>query len=59
MTNYMSKYIKNLSSISEPLRLLERKDIEWHWELPQRTAFQQIKNILANAPTLRYFDINK
>ena len=35
MTNYMSKYIKNLASLTEPLRLLERKDIEWHWENKQ------------------------
>lgn len=32
MTNYMSKFIPNLSTIAEPLRQLERKDVIWHWQ---------------------------
>ena len=31
MVNYHGKFIKNLSQLSNPLRLLEKKDIAWHW----------------------------
>ena len=32
MVNYLSKFLPQLSTITEPLRVLERKDTEWHWE---------------------------
>ena len=31
MVNYMAKFIPDLSTISEPLRQLERKDVQWEW----------------------------
>ena len=31
MVNYHGKFMKNLSQLSEPLRLLEKKDVAWHW----------------------------
>lgn len=32
MITYLQKFIKNLSTLTEPLRILEHKDIAWHWE---------------------------
>lgn len=40
MANYLSKFIPNLSNISEPLRILDRKEVQWHWEDQQEKAFQ-------------------
>ena len=31
MVTYHSKFIDNLSKISEPLRILEKKGVAWHW----------------------------
>lgn len=31
MINYLAKFIPSLATIAEPLRQLERKDVEWHW----------------------------
>jgi len=32
MVNYLSKFLPNLSTVIEPLRCLDRKDVPWHWE---------------------------
>lgn len=32
MINYLSKFIPNLSEIAAPLRQLDKKNIEWHWQ---------------------------
>ena len=46
MVTYVAKFIPNLSEISEPLRILERKDIEWHWDETQQKAFEKIKELV-------------
>jgi hypothetical protein len=32
MVNYLSKFLPNISTITEPLRQLEAKYVEWHWD---------------------------
>lgn len=32
MVNYLAKFIPNLSNVSAPLRILEKRGVEWHWE---------------------------
>ena len=34
-TNYVAKFIPMLSTLTEKLRILERKDVEWHWNNEQ------------------------
>ena len=43
MVNYHGKFIKNLSQLSDPLRLLEKKHVAWHWGRDQEAAFEEIK----------------
>ena len=31
MANYLSKFLPRLSTVTEPLRRLEDKHVEWHW----------------------------
>ena len=43
MVNQVVKFVKNLASITEPLRALLRKENEWSWGHAQREAFQKEK----------------
>lgn len=61
MVTYLNKFINNyynLSLLTEPLRQLLRKDIQWCWDQPQAAAFAKIKEVLTTAPVLRYYDVN-
>ena len=44
-TNYLAKFLINLSTISEPLRRLIRKDVEFQWGHTQEDAFRKIKEV--------------
>ena len=50
--NYWSKFIPNMSQVTELIRLLLRQDIEFQWNYEQETAFNQIKEILTSNPVL-------
>ena len=56
--NYLGKIIPNLASVTEPIRVLMRKDIEFQWSHEQDKAFQAIKSVLTEngGPVLRFFD---
>ncbi|PIK48181.1 hypothetical protein BSL78_14973 [Apostichopus japonicus] len=59
MVNYVAKFVDNLSAISEPLRVLLRKDTVWQWNEEQQKSFDALKVMITNAPILKYFDTNK
>lgn len=59
MVNYLGKFIKNLSEITDPLRRLLHKDIAWSWGFEQEKAFATIKKTLTTTPVLKYYDVNK
>ncbi|XP_063388061.1 uncharacterized protein K02A2.6-like isoform X1 [Cydia fagiglandana] len=59
MTNYLSKFINNYSTITSPLRELLKKDILFKWLPSHENAFNKLKEALTNAPTLKLFDSNK
>ena len=59
MVQYLAKFIPNLSEISAPLRKLLEGDTEWHWEEPQKRSFERLKELVTNAPTLKFYDVNK
>lgn len=56
---YLGKFIKNLSQLTEPLRILLKKDVTWDWTPNQQNAFLRLKHILSTAPVLRFYDLNK
>lgn len=55
---YLGKFIKNLSSMTEPLRKLLVKDTEWTWDHDQERAFLEIKQTMLSPPVLAYYDVN-
>ena len=59
--NYLGKFILNLASVTEPIRVLLRKDIEFHWSHEQDKAFQEIKSVLTEngGPVLKFFGVQK
>ena len=59
MMNYISRFIKDVSIISEPLRRLTKKDIDWIWTREQDVAFNSLKEALVEDTCAAYFDVNK
>ncbi|KAL9986304.1 hypothetical protein ACROYT_G000436, partial [Oculina patagonica] len=57
MVNYMGKFIPNLADLTQPLRELLHKEVEWHWSERQEKAFRAIKEKLTSDATLQYYDV--
>ena len=56
LVQYCSRFISNLSSISEPIQQLTRKGVQFHWGDEQQEAFVELKSQITAADTLAYFD---
>ena len=56
---YLSKFAKNLSEVTAPLRSLLKQENEFVWDQPQNLAFQKVKSIITSTPVLGYFDPNE
>lgn len=54
--NYLSKFLPRLSDVCEPLRKLMAKEVEWHWTDHQDQAFQRIRQLVTEAPVLKYYE---
>ena len=59
MMNYLSRFIKDFSIVSEPLRRLTKKDADWVWAFVQDAAFSSLKNLLVEDACAAYFDVKK
>lgn len=60
MSNYLSRFIPDYATITEPLRMLTHdKGSEWEWSDRQTAALEQLKHSLISAPVVSYFDPNK
>ena len=59
MVNYLSKYMPRLSDMTEPLRRLDDKEVEFQWANSHTTAMEAIKKAVTAAPVLRFFDVRK
>lgn len=58
MTNFVSRFIPNYSTIAEPLCNLTKKDVQWKWGVKEQSAFDSLKNKLCERRILAYFDVN-
>ncbi|XP_053380302.1 uncharacterized protein K02A2.6-like [Mercenaria mercenaria] len=56
MTNYVSRFIPNYSTITEPLRQLIKKGVDWKWDKEQQDAFETLKNNLSSNTVMTYFN---
>ena len=56
LVKYLSKFLRDLSEMCEPLRRLTHKGAEWIWGHEQEVAFERIKEAVVKAPVLKYFN---
>jgi transposase InsO family protein len=56
MINYLGRFTKNLSTIMKPLTDLLKKNIQWCWDSPQQKAFDVVKKIISELPSLSFYD---
>ena len=56
LAGYSSRFIPQFAAISEPLRRLTKKDVPFVFGPEQKVAFESLKNKVAEAGTLAYFD---
>ena len=56
--NYLAKFVPHLAEECEPLRRLTDKAADWVWEKHHQDAFDRVKQLVADYPVLRYYDVN-
>ena len=56
MVTYLAKWVPNLSEKTAPLRELTKKGVQWIWSKGVEVAFNQLKQLLMDAPVLKYYD---
>ena len=49
----------NLFDVTEPLRRLLDKDVQWHWTNTHEKSWKQVKQFIRREPVLKYFDPSK
>ena len=59
MITYLGKFVQNLSAVSTPLRELTQKGVAWSWEVCHQEAFNELKQCIANALTLKFYDVRQ
>ena len=58
LANYSSRFIPHFATLSEPPQRLTRKDTPFEFGLEQKKSFECLKQKMAEACTLAYFDKN-
>ena len=59
IATYMAPFIPNLSALSEPLRKLLKKGINFYWSPSHSTAFEKIKQSICRHVSLTCFDLRR
>ena len=59
MVNFLSPYCENLSATIRPLTELTKDGMVFMWSDSQQESFSKAKEIIANAPVLQYFNLEK
>eukprot|EP00118_Oscarella_pearsei_P024008 m.295954 g.295954 ORF g.295954 m.295954 type:complete len:135 (+) comp40761_c0_seq6:1654-2058(+) len=59
MTNYLAKFLPQLSAVSDVLRQLDRQGTDWKWNAEHEDAWKEIKRLVTTTPVLAYFDPTK
>ena len=56
MVNQLGKFAPNLANVTEPIRALLKGTNDWVWEQRQKDSFNQVKQMLVEAPVLALYD---
>ena len=59
VVTYLSKFVPQLSTVCEPLLRLKESNSVFDWLPQHEDAFISIKELITQAPVLRYFDVSK
>lgn len=59
LASYYRKFVKNFSSIVEPLNRLLKKNVPYVWSKDQQSSFERLKTCLTSPPILAYPDFGK
>ena len=59
MARYSLRFIPDFATVTKPLRVLNKKETEWVWGKVQMSAFQEVKDRLAECSTTAYFEVGK
>lgn len=59
MITYLAKFTPHLSNLTHSLRQLLKKDVDWFWDSNCQKDFELLKDTIAKAPCLQYFNENK
>ena len=57
--NYLAKFLPRLSQVMESLRRLTQTGVEWYWGDAEDKAFNEVKQLVTQAPALVYYSPNK
>ena len=55
-TNFYCRFIKGFSRLACPLFELTWNDSKWHWDEPEHSAFEAIRDWIVSAPILMFLD---
>ena len=59
MVKLLSKFIPNESEVTAQVRELLKYGAVWSWQPEHTEAMEKLKTLLASAPVLKYYDVNK
>lgn len=59
MITYVSRFIKNFSELTKPLRDLLKLNTHFEWGLKQNKAFEKLKSIITSEPNLKFYDTSE
>jgi hypothetical protein len=63
MVTYICKYLKNLSAVTEPLRMLVKESntygFKFHFDDVHKEACAKIRKLLSSAPVLKYYQFDE
>ena len=59
MCKYLSRFTPNLAEVVKPLTELTHGNAVWSWSSQHDKGFKTAKSLIANAATLKFFDVNK
>ena len=59
MVNHLGKFTPNLAEKTKPMRELLKRKNEWSWNIEHEEAFQKVKKLMIEAPTLAHYDVTK
>ena len=59
MVNYCGRFIKDLATVTAPLRQLTKKNVTFEWKPCHQEDFEKLQNLLTEKKVMAYFNLTK